>query len=44
MTAYHPPNKRDFTTADVDRLSGSVRIEHTLARLGARRLRELGWI
>ena len=41
MTAYNPPNKRDFTTADVDRLSGSVRIEHTLARLGARRLREL---
>ena len=41
MTTYNPPNKRDFTTADVDRLSGSVRIEHTLARLGARRLREL---
>ena len=30
--------RRDFTQADVDRLSGSVRVEHTLARLGADRL------
>ena len=32
---------RDYTAADVDRLRGSVRIEHTLATLGARRLWEL---
>ena len=30
--------QRDYTTADVDRLRGSVRVEHTLARLGAERL------
>jgi isocitrate lyase len=33
--------KRDYTEADVKRLSGSVRVEHTLAELGARRLWEL---
>ncbi len=38
---YSPPIKRDYSTADVERLSGSVRIEHTLARLGATRLRQL---
>ena len=32
---------RDFTPADVDRLRGSVTIEHTLAKMGARRLWEL---
>ncbi|MGL4968315.1 MAG: isocitrate lyase [Inquilinus sp.] len=32
---------RDYVPADVDRLRGSVRIEHTLARLGAERLWEL---
>ena len=32
---------RDYTPADVDRLRGSVKIEHTLATLGARRLWEL---
>lgn len=32
---------RDYALADVDRLRGSVRIEHTLARLGAERLWEL---
>jgi isocitrate lyase len=32
---------RDYTPADVERLRGSVRIEHTLARLGAERLWEL---
>src|ERR1043165_4559621 len=30
--------RRDYTHEDVARLSGSVRIEHTLARLGAERL------
>jgi isocitrate lyase len=29
---------RDYSPADVERLRGSVRIEHTLARLGAERL------
>ncbi len=33
--------KRDYTTEDVRRLKGSVQIEHTLARLGAARLRKL---
>jgi isocitrate lyase len=32
---------RPYDREDVDRLSGSVRIEHTLARLGAERLWEL---
>src|SRR5262245_3940297 len=32
---------RDFAPADVERLRGSVRIEHTIARLGAERLWEL---
>ena len=32
---------RDYTSDDVARLSGSIRIEHTLAELGARRLWEL---
>ena len=32
---------RDYTAADVERLRGSIRIEHTLATLGARRLWEL---
>jgi malate synthase len=32
---------RAYGKADVDRLSGSVRIEHTLARMGAQRLWEL---
>ena len=30
---------RPYTTADVERLRGSVHVEHTLARLGATRLR-----
>jgi isocitrate lyase len=30
--------QRDFTSADVDRLRGSVRFEYTLARMGAERL------
>ncbi len=33
--------KRDYTAADVRRLKGSVQIEHTLAKLGAKRLRQL---
>ncbi|HXP74726.1 MAG TPA: isocitrate lyase [Stellaceae bacterium] len=33
--------RRDYTAQDVARLSGSIRIEHTLAELGARRLWEL---
>jgi isocitrate lyase len=33
--------KRDYTMDDVARLSGSVRIEYTLAEMGARRLWEL---
>ena len=32
---------RPYTTADVARLRGSVHVEHTLARLGAARLRAL---
>ena len=32
---------RPYTSADVERLRGSVRVEHTLARLGAERLRYL---
>ena len=32
---------RDYTPDDVNRLRGSIRIEHTLATLGARRLWEL---
>jgi isocitrate lyase len=33
--------KRPYSTADVERLRGTIRIEHTLARLGATRLWEL---
>ena len=33
--------RRDFTAADVARLSGSFQIEHTLARMGAERLWKL---
>src|SRR5690349_14389948 len=33
--------QRPYTAEDVDRLRGSVRIEHTLARMGAERLWEL---
>ncbi len=32
---------RPYTAEDVERLRGSVRVEHTLARLGAERLRRL---
>lgn len=33
--------RRDYSPADVERLRGSVRVEHTLARLGAERLWKL---
>ncbi|MCB9959627.1 MAG: isocitrate lyase [Rhodospirillaceae bacterium] len=33
--------RRDYTQADVDKLRGSFRIEHTVAKLGAQRLWEL---
>ncbi len=33
--------KRDYTAADVRRLKGSIQIEHTLAKLGAARLRKV---
>ena len=32
---------RPYSTADVDKLRGSIKVEHTLARLGAERLWEL---
>ena len=34
-------NKRDYTPEQVRKLQGSVKIEHTLAKNGAKRLREL---
>jgi len=36
-----PPPSRPYSAADVERLRGSVQIEHTLARRGANRLRTL---
>ena len=30
--------QRPYSTADVERLRGSVKVEHTLAKLGANRL------
>jgi isocitrate/methylisocitrate lyase len=33
--------ERPYSQDDVERLRGSLRIEHTLARRGAERLREL---
>ena len=33
--------QRTYSAADVDRLRGTIRIEHTLARLGAGRLWDL---
>jgi len=33
--------RRDYTAADVERLAGSFRIRHTLAEMGAQRLRHL---
>jgi len=39
--SYSPLVRRDYTASDVARLSGSVRIKHTLAEIGAARLRAL---
>jgi isocitrate lyase len=39
--SYAPSVTRPYASEDVARLRGSVRIEHTLARLGAERLRSL---
>ena len=33
--------KRTYDQSEVTRLQGSIKIEHTLAKLGAQRLREL---
>ncbi len=41
VAPYQPKNQRDYSPADVEKLSGSVRIEYTLAKLGAARLRHL---
>ncbi len=38
MTGRWTGIKREYTAEDVERLRGSVKIEHTLARLGAERL------
>jgi isocitrate lyase len=32
---------RPYTSADVERIRGSIKIDHTLARMGAERLWEL---
>lgn len=34
-------SKRDYTREQVEQLQGSVKIEHTLAKMGAKKLREL---
>jgi isocitrate lyase len=39
--SYKPANKRDYTTADVEKLRGSFQMEFTLAKMGAARLRML---
>ncbi|HVZ13002.1 MAG TPA: isocitrate lyase, partial [Bauldia sp.] len=36
-----PAIRRDYSPSDVEKLAGSVRVEHTLARLGSERLRKL---
>ena len=41
MTPLSSPIERPYTAEDVERLRGSVRVEHTLARMGALRLRAL---
>src|SRR5665213_2985539 len=41
MTPLSSPIERPYTAEDVERLRGSVRVEHTLARMGALRLRDL---
>ena len=37
----HSDKKRNYTKADVEKLRGSVKIEHTLAKMGATNLRKL---
>ena len=37
----HSDKKRNYTKEDVERLRGSVKIEHTLAKMGATNLRKL---
>ena len=37
----HSAKKRNYSKEDVDRLRGSVKIEHTLAKMGATNLRKL---
>ena len=39
--SYNPHNKRDYSPADVAKLAGSFKMEYTLARMGAERLRML---
>ena len=39
--SYNPENKRDYSPADVEKLRGSFKMEYTLARMGAERLRML---
>ena len=39
--SYNPENKRDYSPADVEKLRGSFKVEHSLARMGAMRLWEL---
>ena len=43
MTSPTTPSaiRRDYSPSDVEKLAGSVKVEHTLARLGAERLRKL---
>ena len=41
MHAIPEPIRRDYTEADVARLAGSFRLRHTLAEMGAARLRHL---
>jgi isocitrate lyase len=41
IAPYSPSNKRDYTPADVEKLAGSFKIEYTLAKMGAERLRML---
>ena len=43
MTSPTTPSaiRRDYSPSDVEKLAGSVKVEHTLAHLGAERLRKL---
>ena len=37
----HQEKKRSYSKSDVEKLKGSVNIEHTLAKIGAKNLRNL---